>query len=202
MAAIRRLLGLRSAAAAWERTWNARKAALEKLFGPSTDDVLHAAIPLYLGGQADVLVFREHIVGATLYVTADLTGEESGQAGNGVWDQYELAICVRRSSDWPPATISRLATYCLDTPIRPGETMDIASAVPQPSAIQAFLFSDYGHFALNGKRCGVLLCLGITAEELQRCFEHGTTVVLEQLRGDGVYPFTDLDRESSGGSVA
>ena len=191
-----------SATSEWEQTWVARQTALEKLFGPSADHVLHALVPFHLGGQADVLIFENHIVGATLYVTADLTGDDSAQASNDVWDQYELAICVRGSDTWPPNTISRLATYCINSPIRPGETMDIAEAVPQPSAISAFLFCDYGAFSLTGKRCGVLLCVGITSEELQRSFEVGSSTVLEQLRGDDVYPFTDLRRLPSGGSAA
>ena len=202
LAALRRLLRIQSATDAWEATWVARQTALEKLFGPSADSVLHAVVPFHLGGQADVLVFKEHIVGAALYVTADLTGDDSGQVSNDVWEQYELAICVRAEDSGPASTISRLATYCLNTPVQPGETMDIEPAVPQPSVIKAFLFADYGHFRLSGRRCGVLLCLGITGEELQRCFDLGSTVVLEELRSDVVYPFTDLRRESSGGSAA
>jgi suppressor of fused protein SUFU len=202
VAALRRLFGFRSATSDWEQTWTERQSALEKLFGAASDHVLHAVVPFYLDGQADVMMFKEHIIGATLYVTADLTGADSGQVSNGVWDQYELAICVRRDDHWPPNTISRLATYCLDTPLKPGETMDIASAVPQPSTIRAFVFCDYGTFRLHRRRCGVLLCLGITEAELQECFDQGSTAVLERLRGEGIYPFTDLQRETSGGSVA
>ena len=201
-AAFRRLAGNRSASDAWEATWTERQAALERLFGKSAEHVLHAVVPFHLGGQADVLVFPDHIVGATLYVTADLTGNDSDQAPNDRWQQYELAICVRGDDPWPPGTISRLATYCRATPLNPGETMDIASAVPQPSSITAFLFAEYGTFRLQGRTCGVLLCIGITADELQTAFDDGSTILLERLRGAGVFPFTDPAREPVGGEVA
>jgi hypothetical protein len=41
----------------WEQMWETRKRALETLLGPTTDRVFHAAIPLDLGGSADVLEF-------------------------------------------------------------------------------------------------------------------------------------------------
>jgi hypothetical protein len=80
--------------------------------------------------------------------------------------------------------------------------MDIAAAVPQPSAITAFVFAEYGTFRLQGESCGVLLCVGITADELQMAFEVGSTALLERLRGAGVFPFTDLTRDTVGGGAA
>jgi hypothetical protein len=61
-AAVRRLFGIRSAAEQWEKTWTQRQAALEALFGKSGEHVLHAPIPFELGGQADVLIFPNHIM--------------------------------------------------------------------------------------------------------------------------------------------
>lgn len=184
-----------------ERIWSGRREALEQLFGPASDPALQAVFPLHLpGGQADVLTFEHHIVGGRLYVTAGLTGPRSTQMPNGRWAQYELAICQRADANWAPRAISQLAARALNHPLRPGETMDIHS--PDDSAIKAFLFVDYASFRLAGRSCGVLLCVGITAEETAECFESGSTVVLERLRGTGVYPFTDLDRESFSGGVA
>jgi hypothetical protein len=177
----------------WEEQWKQRQSALEALFGKSSDHVLHAVYPFALGGQADVLMFPHH-QGGTLYVTADLTGEESEQPGNENWAQYELAIAHRVDQGWGPKVISRLARYTIETPLLPGETMDIGSAVPQPSEIAAFLFDKYGDFTLNGRKCGVLLCVGITARELSACFKVGTAAVVEELRQNRVFPFTDLQR--------
>ena len=179
----------------WEETWNHRQAALEQLFGKSADTVLHALIRLHLGGQADILVFPNHLPG-TLYVTADLTGELSDQVPNARWTKYELAIAQRSDDPWAPNLICRLARYVLETPIEPGDTMDIGDAVPKPSEIAALLFSDYGTFELDGSKQGVLLCMGITARELSKCRKEGSEHVLAQLRSAGVHPFTDLRRKS------
>jgi Suppressor of fused protein (SUFU) len=179
----------------FEETWAERQTALEALFGPTSDHVLHAVVPFYLGGQADVLIFPGH-QGGVLYVTADLTGEESEQPANEAWPQYELAIAHPVEQGWGPNVISRLARYTLGKPIHPGETMDIGSAVPPPSEISAFLFADYGRFTLRGRTCGVLLCVGITAGELAACFKVGSSLVLGRLREAGVFPFTNLQRRS------
>jgi len=198
-AAIRRVLRSTDPEAEW--VWIERRAALEHLFGPASGRPLHAFIPLHLpGGQADVLTFENHIVGGRLYVTAGLTGPTSTQLPNGRWTQYELAICQREDAGWAPNVIAQLASRSLRDSLRPGETMDLRSA--GESAIAALLFAEYGSFRLAGRTCGVLLCLGITAEEMTECLESGSTVVFERLRGSGVYPFTDVDRDSFSGGAA
>lgn len=197
---VRRLLGL--GATERERIRSERREALEHLFGAASADVTHSVVPVELEGRADVLRFEQHIVGGTLYVTADLTGPNGAQAPNGRWNQYELAICQRGNHPWAADVISQIASFTVHEPLRPGETMEIAWRVPQPSTICAFLFVDYGSFRLYHRHCGVLLCVGITAEELAECLESGSTVVLEQLRGAGIFPFTDLDRESFHGGAA
>ena len=180
LAAVQRLIGVRAARSEWTRAWHERRVALEKSFGATGALGTRRAIPFALGGDADVLAFPHHIVGATLYVSTGLTETR----------EHELAICVRGEESWPPSAINRLAAK---RPPRAGDTIEI-DAVPQPSPIRAFVFDDYGS--------GVLLAVGITAEELQMSAELGTTALLEELRGAGVYPFTDLDRDTIRGGAA
>jgi len=92
--------------------------------------------------------------------------------------------------------ISRLANYTLETPLNPGETMDIASAVPDGANIVAFLFQEYGRFKVKGRTAGVLLCIGITSDELELCRKGQGEMVERALRDHAVYPFTDLYRGS------
>jgi hypothetical protein len=179
----------------WELLWNARKGAIETVLGPASDRVYHATIPLDLGGSADVLEFPNYGDGVAC-VTADLVGE-SGQRENSL-GQYELMICTRRSTEWAPSLISRLAPYTLEVPLEPFETMDIAPAVPQPSSIVAFLFTEpsvaSNSLSALGKRFGLLLCVGITAVELAECHAGRTATLLQALKDEGVFPFTDLER--------
>jgi hypothetical protein len=173
--------------------WEARIEGLSPIFGEPDDYVMHSPVPLYLGGNADVLRFRNHC-GGVAYVTADLTGIE--QPDEGQAEQFELVICHRSEDDWGPNIISQLAKYTLETRLNPFETMDIGSAIKKRSKITAFLFVDYGKFNLLESQCGLLLCLGITAQELKLCREEKSRLVLEKIKNAGVYPFTDLKRDT------
>ena len=178
----------------WEETWSARQTAISELLGPVADHVFHAMVPFYLGGTADVMMFPEHN-GGLAYVTADLTGG-SGQPGNAFWDEYELVICLRSHEDWGANLISRLASYTLESTVDPGETMDIGPALPEPTTLSAFLFAEYGTFHLHDKRCGLLLCVGITPDELEACMAGKGDQVVARLKTKGIFPFTDLRRAS------
>ena len=181
---------------AWSELWDARKTALEAQLGPTTDRVFHAVLPLDLGGSADVLHFPSYVAGAT-YVTADLTGPDSSQLPSSL-GQYELMICTRAPQDWAPNLISRLARYTFEAVLEPGETMDIAPAMPKGSTTAALLFTEpalpSNRFRVLGKHFRLLLCLGITGSELKRCLDGSTAEVLEGLKHQGVFPYTDLQR--------
>jgi hypothetical protein len=182
----------------WTATWDAREAELVSLLGPTTGMVYHATIPFELGGFADVLEFREFVRGST-YVTADLTGPDSSQIPSSL-GQYELMVCTREAADWAPGLISRLAKYTAEAVLEPFQTMDIATALPRGSTIAALLFVEpdlpTNEFHVQGERAGLLLCLGISAAELQACFDGRVGEVVRSLRTAGVFPFTDLQRPS------
>lgn len=178
----------------WKEAWNARQEAIAEILGPPSDRVFHALMPFYLGGTADVMMFPQHR-GGIAYATADLTGG-SGQPPNTLWDEYELVICLREHHDWGANLISRLASYTLESTLDPGETMDIGPALPRPTTLSAFLFAEYGSFRLNEKRCGLLLCVGITPDELDACKAGYGEAVRTHLESAGVFPFTDLRRST------
>src|SRR4051812_29651413 len=92
----------------WEQIWNARLTGLTQALGKSSDHIYHSPTPLYLGGDADVLVFP-HFVDGFAYVTADLTGQ-SGQLPGSIGN-YELMMCTRSEADWVADLISRLSRY-------------------------------------------------------------------------------------------
>jgi hypothetical protein len=174
----------------WQEVWDARADALAGVLGPGHDQVFHATHPFALGGHADVVSFFHHLDGV-VYVTAELTGK-----ADACYADYELMICHRCPQDWGAAVISRLAPYTQQAFIGAGESMDIDSATPAGSRIKAFLFDTYARFPLFGKEIELRLCLGITKPELQFKLEHGPERLLELLKSHGVYPFTDLERDS------
>ena len=174
----------------WEEVWDARADALAQVLGAGHNQVFHARHPFALGGQADVMAFHHHLDGV-VYVTAELTGKpDACYAG------YDLMICHRAPQDWGPNVISRLAPYTQQAYIGSGESMDIDDATPADSRIKAFIFDTYATFSLFGRENELRLCIGITKAELQYKMEHGPERLLEVLKRHGVYPFTDLGRDS------
>lgn len=47
----------------WQKLWDARLAALESELGTADNVIGASALPIYLGGGADILTFRNHIDG-------------------------------------------------------------------------------------------------------------------------------------------
>lgn len=174
----------------WEEVWDARAEALAEVLGPGHDQVFHARNPFALGGQADVMAFYRHLHGV-VYVTAELTGKP-----HACYADYELMICHRAPQDWGPNLISRLAPYTQEAYIGPGESMDLDSATPTGSRIKGFLFDTYATFMLFGQENELRLCIGITKPELEFKMQHGPEKLLALLKRNGVYPFTDLERDS------
>jgi hypothetical protein len=178
----------------WQLWWDARQAALEAILGPADEEVFHALLPLYLGGDADVLRFHPPGMGVA-YVTSDLIGDNR-QLQNDLGN-FELMICLRYGDNWAPNLISRLARYTFEAYLQPWETMEIGVALPEGSAITAFAFVPHARFKVLERDCGLLLCLGITADESKGFHERDPQFVVERLKQLGVYPFTELQRGSA-----
>lgn len=181
----------------FQRWWDARVSAMENVLGKSHNMHGHAVIPFHfgadMGGAADIIYFHEHIDGI-VSVTSELIGcdeQKSNSLGN-----YELMICHRDEEEWGANIISQLAHYTLEAELNPGETMDIGPAVPEGSTIDALLFLEYARFPVLDRDCGLLLCLGITSDELARCRAGHTPEVEAALKRHSIYPYTDLYRES------
>jgi len=177
--------------------WDARLEALESILGEADEMVGHGPVPFEMGpdqgGTADIVYFHHHTDGVVA-VTAELIGNEN-QFSN-CMGNYELAFCTKTDDSWGASLISQLAHYTLETPLEPGETMDISPATPKGSSISAFLFCDYGEFKVKGKKAGILMCVGITEAELEVCQNGQSDQILSKLKKKKIFPFTDLHRKS------
>ncbi len=178
----------------WERLWDARIKGMENIFGTCAPSVLHGTIPFHLGqdlgGTPDVLIFSGYTEGR-LYVTADLIGSEQlpNSAGN-----YELAVVQKGEEDWGVNIICQLAYYTLENLIEDGETMDIGSATPEESSIEAFLFRRIAKFDVLSNSANVICCIGITGAELAYKRKNGSKALIEKLGNE--FLLTDLSRKS------
>lgn len=175
----------------WELLWNLRRAALERAFGAAEDSILTAMPPFYLGGGADVLTFRRHLDGV-VYTTASLIGDELSKPNR--LGQYELMICVREDAPWAADLISRPARYTAEAILSPHDTLDTHPIFPQPTELSTLLFLPYVTVRVGRQEAVVMLCVGITAEELQFIHDHGVEDLVSRLKARQEYPYTDLRR--------
>ena len=170
---------------------------IEKILGKHPGTVLHSPVPFDMGfdigGGADLYVYKNHIDGE-VYLTADLIGKK--QAKNSIGN-YELMICHSETQDWGANLISKLSYYTLESSMNPGETMDLGgNFVLDDCGIKALVFSKYADFKVKGKKYGILLLVGITADELEWAKENSGDDLIAKLKEAGVYPKTDFKRKS------
>lgn len=176
--------------------------ALEGIFGAKDSEILAAAKPLHMGGEADVLQFKHHIPGI-VYVTSGLTLADNEQKSSD-WEQYELMVCHRDArEDWGVEMISRLAPYTFDYELQPGHTMDLGES-DEESTLSALYFDEYATFEAQGDNntYGVLLAVGVTEDELEyirQLQDEGLPahmIFTRKLEKAGIFPYTDLKRDS------
>jgi hypothetical protein len=61
----------------------------------------------------------------------------------------------------------------------------------------ALLFLDYARFTVQDAPAGLLLCIGITKDELKLCRKGEGEAVLARLKDSGIYPYTDWQRDGT-----
>ena len=180
----------------WQKIWDAREKALTRVLGKPEAKVFHAFFPLEMGGFADVLTFPQFVRGKT-YVTADCTGSGTSQLRTRLGN-YELMVCTKKPSLAAADFISKLAPYTLQAKLQPGDTMEFPRRQPG-STLKGLVFTHPGdqplYFDFLGKRYGLLLCIGVTKDELALAKTEGSDALLPILKQQGVFPYTVFDRE-------
>ena len=101
---------------------------------------------------------------------------------------------ARRHRD--PNLLSRLAYTTVESTLNPGDTLDITSGAMDSSTLAALLLVEHARFKVLDCNAGLLLCVGITADELAFVRVHGHTELLNKLKSAGVYPYTEPFRKS------
>lgn len=183
--------------------FDAKVRVFEQFLGKMEPDVYSSRVPLHLGGESSLFVFKNWSAapGGVTYVTSDLIGMTDQRPNSS--GQYELMMCARDETDWIPNFLARLAKHSLGEVLEPGDTMDIAPAVPKGSTIAALLFTNpelgahAGRLDIRGAASGILLCIGITARELAVCRAGNSSQILAGLKRAEVFPFTDLARSNT-----
>jgi len=108
-------------------------------------------------------------------------------------------ICTRQELAKAADFIARLACYTCDAVLESGQTMDVGEFFGD-STLRAVLFAHPAeqsvHFEFLGQRYSLLLCIGITTQELAFARSRGTAELAALLKQHGVFPYTTPDRPS------
>jgi Suppressor of fused protein (SUFU) len=166
--------------------------ALVARLGPMDDMLGHSAIPLELGGFADVAWFSCGPADGVICATIELACQRN-QIRNRL-GRYELVIVTETRDDVAADLISKLGRYTLEARLEVGDTMEIGPAAPEGSAISALYFDRFG--VLDGLGAGLLVCVGITSAELVALRGQQRTEVLDRLQRHARFPMTDWQRVS------
>lgn len=178
--------------------WVERKRALEGCFGAAGAEVFGTERRWEEGGGADVLVFPNWKPPGEAYVTAGLSGQDLGQLPNNL-GLYELMIASNERNTGLAEWLSYLARHTCMHRVEVNEVMKLRDGI-EGGALAALLFTTPAiepvHFDLLGERYGVLLAIGITAEEHEFMKKTSAEELLMLLTAAKVFPFTIPGRSS------
>jgi hypothetical protein len=198
----------------YERDYELKKVALERILGPMHNTVGHAIIPFHVGGAVDMYYFPKTIPG-TAFVTMELIEPDgSGPKPNRI-GTYELIAFTKLkiSGNLAPkdpkqmtpfnkiernmcGILTRVGFYSYDAVLNPGDTSEIPW---EKSETNCLIFDEYKKdgvdFEINGKRHCLLLCIEVFKSEMEYAMKNSSAPVLKKLKEKGYYPYSDLDRE-------
>ncbi len=193
----------------YQRHYELKKQALERVLGEMYPLVGHALIPFQVGGALDVYFFPNAIDGTALVtmelIEPDGTGPRPSRIGT-----YELiAFTKHKIGDsqnkaafdqiqhrlW--ATLTVLARYSYMAKLNPVETVEVPAREGEPP--NCVILDEYRRpgvdFIIGNKRHGLLLVIEVFRSEMEYAMKHGSQLLLDKLRARGHYPYSDLDRE-------
>ncbi len=202
----------KDSAEAYERDYEAKKAALERILGPMHELVGHAIIPFQVGGAVDMYYFPNGIPGTGFATMELLEPDGSGPQPNRI-GTYELVAFTKqkmppsgnRSEDHPFNKIERricgiftnTGFYSREAVLNPGETCEIPGEKGEPN--KCLILDEYApngiQFEIAGRKHCLLLCMEVFRSEMTYAMENGSDLVLKRLKEAGYYPYSDLDRK-------
>lgn len=198
----------------YERHYEIKQAALERILGPMHNIVGHAIIPFQVGGAVDMYYFPNGIPGTGFATMELIEPDGSGPKPNNI-GTYELVTFTRQkipSSDWMEdenhpfndiftrmrGIMTSVGFYSFQAVLNPGETCEIPSG-GEGEPNYCLIFDEYKQqgveFEIDGKKHCLLLVIEVFRSEMEYAMENGSATVINKLKEKGYYPYSDLERE-------
>jgi hypothetical protein len=192
------------------REWYDRKSALmESMLGKEHNMVMHAIIPYALGGGLDLYYYPNGISG-TAVATKELSEAPGEGSSNDVFQTYELVMFTKHAIDLNAAKddatpfgkvhnsinaiLNCIAPYSAEATLNPNETCEFPADMEEVGG-RCLIFDGYPSYADDQPAdFGLLAVIEVFRSEMEYSREHGGAKLLERLKTEGYYPYSDMDR--------
>ncbi len=195
----------------YDQHYEMKSIGLENVLGKANELVGHAIIPFDIGGAVDMYYYPNGIKGtgfATMeLIKPDGTGPVPSNIGT-----YELVAFTKleyskdTSESHPFNLIERhicgiftaIGSYSFEARLNPFETIELpqGDGVPNLCLIMDEYKPDGKEFKIGKEKHGLLLIVEVHRDEMEYAMNFGTGKLIEKLKANGYYPYSDLDRSS------
>jgi len=183
--------------------------ALENLLGPMHNIVGHAIIPFTIGGAVDMYYFPNHIPGTGFATMELLDPDGNGPKSNRI-GTYELVaftqLTFNDGTDKENAfnlierricgIFTAIGNYSFQAILNPGDTVEVPNETDENICL---IFDHYNpeekEFRIGERRHHLLLCLEVFRSEMEFARKNGSEKLLELMKANGIYPYSDLNRK-------
>jgi hypothetical protein len=194
------------------RRWHERKSILmEASLGKEHDIVMHAIIPYCVGGALDLYYYPKGLPG-TAIATKELSELPNAGSSNNVFSCYELVMFTKQKLDLGAANdestafgrehskinaiLNPIARYSAEAKLNPHETCEFPANMARVGG-KCLIFDGYAcHSDDMVENFGLLAVIEIFRSEMDYARARGSRRLIDQLKSNGYYPYSDLDREA------
>ncbi len=192
-----------------EEWYDVKSKRMENILGREHDMVMHALIPYEVGGALDLYYYPSGIPG-TAIATKELAFAYSKSSQNDKFEKYELAMFTREELDLDKANetdcgfgiahqnisaiLNSIARYSEAAKLNPNETCEFPSEMENIGG-KCLIFSAYNTRKSDREEFGVMAVVEIFRSEMEFARENGGGRLIQLLKDNGCYPYSDLTRE-------
>ena len=201
-----------------ETEWHEKKdVIMEKILGEEYGIVSHSIIPYAIGGALD-LYYYPNCVEGTGIATKELALLCEESPCNAAYSQYELVMFTRhlvdltlgdanaeKTAETPfmkeasnlKHILNLIARYSADATLNPGDTCEFPEEMEEVGG-KCLIFDSYDpkYLGKNEYDFGMMLIMEIFRDAMEFALENGGSVLIEKLKKQGIYPYSDLNRSS------
>lgn len=191
--------------------WYERKTAMmEASLGAEHDMVMHAIIPFAVGGGLDLYYYPHGLPGCGI-ATKEVCPSPAEAPSNDELDAFEFVMFTRHAIDLDaagdPATpfgaihkrinaiLNAMASYAQQATLNGNDTCEFPPDFEGLAGACLILDGYDSHEDDDAGTFGLMAVIEIFRSEMDFARKVGGAVLIDRLKANGHYPYSDLDRE-------